>query len=189
LRLTAPGVPDLYQGCEFWDFSLVDPDNRRPVDYAARAAALDASAPADALLACWRDGRIKQRVIHRALALRARLPALFAQGSYRQLVASGPAAAHVFAFARLHHAHAAIALVTRLPAAWVDADGPRVDPSRWRGTRLRLPIALRGMQWTAKLGDCAPIGPGGSIDLPASMAGWPVQLLHGSPADESAGPG
>lgn len=85
LRLTVPGVPDTYQGTEFWDFSLVDPDNRRPVDYAARAAALEeASAPAD-LLPTWRDGRIKQAIIARLLAARRRDPELFRHGDYRPL--------------------------------------------------------------------------------------------------------
>src|SRR5690606_29996551 len=63
LRLTCPGVPDLYQGTEFWDFSLTDPDNRRPVDYAARMQALSAHAAPAALLKHWRDGRVKQALI------------------------------------------------------------------------------------------------------------------------------
>ena len=73
LRLTAPGVPDLYQGTEFWDFSLVDPDNRRPVDFAPRASTLG-DGDLDALAGTWRDGRIKQALIARVLALRAARP-------------------------------------------------------------------------------------------------------------------
>ncbi|RZL05583.1 MAG: malto-oligosyltrehalose synthase, partial [Rubrivivax sp.] len=67
LRMTSPGVPDLYQGNEYWDFSLVDPDNRRPVDYALRRATLDASTPLAELLGQWRDGRIKQALIAEVL--------------------------------------------------------------------------------------------------------------------------
>jgi (1->4)-alpha-D-glucan 1-alpha-D-glucosylmutase len=63
LRMTVPGVPDLYQGNEFWDFSLVDPDNRRPVDYASRQQALQQPLDLPDLLANWRDGRIKQALI------------------------------------------------------------------------------------------------------------------------------
>ena len=63
LKATMPGVPDIYQGTEMWDLSLVDPDNRRPVDYEARIRALDANEPLGSLLAHWRDGRIKQRVL------------------------------------------------------------------------------------------------------------------------------
>src|SRR3546814_9412860 len=76
--LTTPGVPDTYQGCEFWDFSLVDPDNRRPVDFVARHSALSATTDDDELLRDWRNGRIKQRLIARLLGLRAEFPEIFA---------------------------------------------------------------------------------------------------------------
>ena len=72
LKLTAPGVPDTYQGCELWDLSLVDPDNRRPVDFELRRTFLEQGADPGALLASWQDGRIKQHVIARTLALRRR---------------------------------------------------------------------------------------------------------------------
>ena len=65
LKLTSPGVPDLYQGTEYWDFSLVDPDNRRPVDFAARQASLAAGMAPETLLQDWRDGRVKQAVLAR----------------------------------------------------------------------------------------------------------------------------
>ena len=81
-----PGVPDFYQGTEFWDLSLVDPDNRRPVDFAARADALRAVA-ADpdwpAFTANWRDGRVKLALTRQLLALRTELPDLFTNGAYR----------------------------------------------------------------------------------------------------------
>ncbi len=98
LRLTCPGVPDLYQGCEFTDFSLVDPDNRNPVDMAARRASLtgprlQSDRPAETL------DRSKQALIHDTLALRREHPALFA-GEYLPLAVAGPAAHHVLAFAR-----------------------------------------------------------------------------------------
>ncbi len=84
LKLTLPGVPDIYQGTERWDLSLVDPDNRRPVDYAQRAAALNGSNPSE-MLTHWQDGRIKQYVIATLLKHRAAHPALYAQGSYTPL--------------------------------------------------------------------------------------------------------
>ena len=89
LKLTAPGVPDTYQGCELWDLSLVDPDNRRPVDYELRRAYLEQGADPAILLANWRDGRIKQRVVARTLALRRRHPDLFETGSYEPLAVTG----------------------------------------------------------------------------------------------------
>ena len=113
LRLTAPGIPDLYQSTEFWDFSLVDPDNRRPVDFAAREAALDADGSPPELLAHWRDGRVKQAILHRVLLLRARLPGLFTAGAYVPIKAEGPAADHVVAFARVHDGGAVIVAASR----------------------------------------------------------------------------
>ena len=92
LKLTSPGVPDLYQGTEYWDFSLVDPDNRRPVDFAARAASLAEDADPVALLAQWRDGRVKQAVIARALRLRKAAPGLFTHGTYVPLKIEGAGA-------------------------------------------------------------------------------------------------
>jgi (1->4)-alpha-D-glucan 1-alpha-D-glucosylmutase len=83
LKLTVPGLPDIYQGAEFFDQSLVDPDNRRPVDFAARVAALDATLPPHAC-----DGRAKQRLIVELLALRRRRPDLFALGSYQTIAAA-----------------------------------------------------------------------------------------------------
>ena len=82
LKLTSPGVPDIYQGNEIWDFSLVDPDNRRPVDYEQRRKMLDAlaSATPEELLGNWRDGRIKLFLTHRLLTFRREHPELFQRG-------------------------------------------------------------------------------------------------------------
>jgi (1->4)-alpha-D-glucan 1-alpha-D-glucosylmutase len=101
LKALLPGVPDFYQGTEFWDFSLVDPDNRRPVDFAARADEL-AKAPEDwqTLAVNWRDGRIKIALTNRLLRLRRDYAELFRRGGYEPLTVSGPQADHVIAFAR-----------------------------------------------------------------------------------------
>lgn len=115
LRLTAPGVPDLYQGTELWDFSLVDPDNRRPVDFALRQKMLGAGTT----LAAWRDGAIKQRLIVRALALRRALPDLFADGSYEPVAVEGRLADRVVAFVRRHGSDAILTVVPRLPGGLI----------------------------------------------------------------------
>ena len=113
LKLTVPGVPDIYQGAELWDLNLVDPDNRRPVDYAARAEALAALGDDPAvLLESWQDGRIKLFVIHRLLALRRDRPELFSSGAYVPL----PAAPHLVAFARILPGQSLIVAVRRLSA-------------------------------------------------------------------------
>jgi (1->4)-alpha-D-glucan 1-alpha-D-glucosylmutase len=138
LRLTTPGVPDLYQGTDFWDQSLVDPDNRRPVDYAAREKALAAgTAPAE-VLPGWQSGAVKQAIIERTLAFRAAQSELFAHGDYRKLEAEGPAAAHVLAFTRQYRGKILVAAVTRL-AANFNLATPLVPPTEWADTFLDLP--------------------------------------------------
>jgi (1->4)-alpha-D-glucan 1-alpha-D-glucosylmutase len=145
LRLTAPGVPDHYQGAELWDLSLVDPDNRRPVDFAARARMLASRARPDRLLAAWPDGRIKQRLIRQTLALRRRQPALFAAGTYQPLAADGAAASRLLAFAREHAGAAMLVVVPRLVAPLLaDPQTPRIAPARWADTALLLPAGLAG---------------------------------------------
>jgi len=155
MRLAAPGVPDLYQGTEFWDQSLVDPDNRRPVDYAARAKTLAAEVPI-ASLQHWQDGAVKQAVIAKTLGLRAEFSALFAKGGYDRLEAEGPAAAHVLAFARRHEGKTIVAAATRLAAPLLgDAELPLVPASAWEGTTLTLSHAdatdwLSGQQFSTQ---------------------------------------
>jgi (1->4)-alpha-D-glucan 1-alpha-D-glucosylmutase len=110
LKLTAPGVPDVYQGCEFWDLSLVDPDNRRPVDYPLRERAVaemrarvergEATALAAELLERWPDGAVKAYVTWRLLHLRREFRETFATGGYRPLQTTGPRGEHLVAFAR-----------------------------------------------------------------------------------------
>jgi (1->4)-alpha-D-glucan 1-alpha-D-glucosylmutase len=174
LRLTSPGVPDLYQGTEFWDQSLVDPDNRRPVDYTSRAAMLETGTAPAAALADWQSGAVKQAVIARILALRAGLPNLFAQSSYIKLEASGSATRHVLAFARRDKTNCIITAVTRLAAGLV-TDAPLVPPASWADTTLTLPDG----NWVDVLNDGEIIG----TKIPAAMlfAKLPVCLLR-SPA-------
>ena len=109
IKAGSPGVPDFYQGTELWDYNLVDPDNRRPVDFAARRAMLediargadrDRRGLVEKLLASPADGRIKMYVIQRALQFRRGHPELFANGAYAPLEAAGERARHVIAFAR-----------------------------------------------------------------------------------------
>jgi (1->4)-alpha-D-glucan 1-alpha-D-glucosylmutase len=131
LKIAAPGVPDFYQGTELWELSLVDPDNRRPVDFSRPRAMLDAlrarlpgedAAAADLsplcaeLLEHWRDGRVKLYVTYRALTLRRRRARLFGAGEYRGLAPGGLHADHVVALARLDGRDAVIAAVPRLTA-------------------------------------------------------------------------
>lgn len=148
LRLTAPGVPDIYQGAELWDLSLVDPDNRRPVDFDARQRMLQelrdtlAETP-DAianLLDDWRDGRVKLAVAWRALELRRTNPELFATGTYERLVADGECAEHVVAFLRRRGDECTLTITPRLVAGFGEKPG-------WGDTVLVLPPELAQSRW------------------------------------------
>ncbi|NIH80077.1 malto-oligosyltrehalose synthase [Amycolatopsis viridis] len=154
IQLTSPGVPDVYQGTELWDFSLVDPDNRRPVDYAARAALL-AEIAGGWLPEIDSSGAAKLLVVHRALTLRRDRPELFT--GYRRLHAEGPAAAHAVAFER----RGLITVATRLPVGLAAAGG-------WRDTVLPLPDG----EWTDTLTGTVVTG-----QLAAMLARYPVALL------------
>jgi (1->4)-alpha-D-glucan 1-alpha-D-glucosylmutase len=189
LRCAAPGVPDLYQGCEFWDLSLVDPDNRRPVDWEARARALAEAEAPETLLAHWRDGRVKQAVLARALALRAERPALFAEGDIHPLAAEGPAAAHVLAFVRRHRGETVVAVATRLPASLMGSGGaeaaaalPRVPAEAWAETLLPLPPkadAPAGPRWRDALTGAGreAAADGGRVPVADILQALPVALL------------
>ncbi len=183
LRCTAPGVPDLYQGTEFWDLSLVDPDNRRPVDYPARREALERAVPSQDLLHHWQDGRVKQAVLTRALAARASHAAIFAEGDYQPLVVEGPQAAHVLAFSRSHRGRSVIVVVTRLPAALMGNSAlPLVPPEEWRGTELVVPRPGGEHRWRDALTGAVLGAPGGQagdrLALTDILSRLPVALLE-----------
>jgi len=137
LKLTVPGVPDIYQGTDLWDFSLVDPDNRRPVDFAARAKV--ASAPLCDLVQHWRDGRIKQALIRRVLSLRKRAPHLFAKGSYRPVEVEGALRESVVAFVRQAGDDWVLVVVPRLVSETISEEGGLAfHADAWSSTSLRL---------------------------------------------------
>jgi (1->4)-alpha-D-glucan 1-alpha-D-glucosylmutase len=168
-----PGVPDLYQGCEFWDLSLVDPDNRRPVDYAARRRALAKETPVEALLARWRDGRVKQFVIARTLAFRRARPDLFSRGEYLPLMAGTE---RVVAFARRLGEDACLVAAPRLCAAEID---PGLTLSA--GFRADAGLAspeLAGRSWRdAFTGREVSTGDDGSLSGEGLFGGFPLALL------------
>ncbi|MFG1396575.1 malto-oligosyltrehalose synthase [Roseixanthobacter pseudopolyaromaticivorans] len=145
LKYTVPGVPDLYQGTEFWDFSLVDPDNRRPVDYRARATALGRLESPAACLPHWRDGRVKQSLIATLLRARAAHPDLFLKGSYLPLDVAGPATNQAIAFARQHGELTLVMVANRLCAGLLGtSERPLVPNEALQETDLQLPAQLAG---------------------------------------------
>lgn len=156
LRCTAPGVPDCYQGNELWDDSLVDPDNRRPVDFEHRQdllAALDGAADPHDLLARRRDGRVKLWVLSRALrARRTYASAVGPEGVYEPLATAGRWADHAVAYARGAPGGDALLLVVvpRLPGRVMATSDPPVGDA-WADTEVLLPEGLRGRSWDSLL--------------------------------------
>ena len=151
IRLTAPGIPDTYQGTEYWDLSLVDPDNRSVVDFAARKYTLDRAFPAD-LVATWRDGRIKQAVIAHVLATRSRARRLFSEGNYISLETTGALCQHVVAFARMFDSAIAVVAAVRLPVRLMRvSEGLVIRRESWRDTCIAIPPSLRGSVCTSVL--------------------------------------
>lgn len=185
LKITSPGVPDIYQGLELWDFSLVDPDNRRPVDFGRRAQALDrmpkgvAGEPPsvlDDLLRRWEDGRAKLYLTQQALRIRRELPELFQRGEYIPLAAPGD---RICAFARrLGDTWALIAaprfytrLARRSRLAW--------NPSVWGGETLELPENSPRMWDNAFTGGSVETLPATrELPLAAIFESLPIALLY-----------
>jgi (1->4)-alpha-D-glucan 1-alpha-D-glucosylmutase len=160
LKIAGPGVADTYQGTEIWDFSLVDPDNRRPVDYdlrrstleqliaAASACGEDRRTLAQDLVAGKEDGRIKLYVTWQALHCRRDHPKLFSAGMYQPLAVLGTHADHAFAFARHADDSWAIVVVPRLLARLVpDPSQPPLGQHVWGDTRLPLEEIDPGLGW------------------------------------------
>jgi (1->4)-alpha-D-glucan 1-alpha-D-glucosylmutase len=177
LRMTVPGVPDLYQGNEYWDFSLVDPDNRRAVDYACRRRTLDDDSGPGELLAHWRDGRIKQALIARVLDCRQAHAELFRRGAYLPLQVQGRHADQVIAFARLGEGQRAIVVAPRLACGLLGgAATPLIPAQNWDDTRVILPFALSPATWTGLFGGAA-VSPTRELMLSAVLAEFPVNLL------------
>lgn len=183
IKLTAPGVPDIYQGAELWDLSLVDPDNRRPVDYDARRRLLERieaipeDGGADALktlLEDWRDGAVKLALIHRTLRLRSRCPDLFMQGTYEALEVRGGLCQNAVAYARSLGGTAVVVVVPRLLAGL----GDRPD---WTDCQVRLPAGTPTDGWRDVLTGrrIEPRGDAGEASFRAAdlFADFPVALL------------
>jgi (1->4)-alpha-D-glucan 1-alpha-D-glucosylmutase len=153
LKITAPGVPDFYQGTELWDLSLVDPDNRRPVDYQARRALLeelatgareDPDGQMRALFAAPFDGAIKLALMQRTLHHRRRHRRLFEAGNYVPLGADGERRRNVISFARVHEDQAAVVVAGRFFSSIAPAGLAPTGAETWGSSRLILDGALPG---------------------------------------------
>ncbi len=194
LKMTLPGVPDFYQGNELWEFSLVDPDNRRPVDYDLRWRLLGAMPRqgepgirdqesrdyVSTLLANMEDGLVKLFLTHRTLSIRKGDAALFKCGSYLPLNVRGPKANHICAFAREFEGRVAIVAVPRLCATLLgDELSSPCNESLWSDTELEVPGIAATCVHNAFTAECMAIGDGQPRILPVGrmLRDFPVALL------------
>ncbi len=182
LKNTCPGVPDLYQGGELWDFSFVDPDNRRPVDYALRQRYLDELTGQSDANALWTDlwqdrfsGRIKLCLTYILLQARKQHPDLFTTGRYVPLTTEGKHSDHVLAFARTDGTEWYVVAVPLHPAQLCPDGQTDVLTIDWQDTRVSLP-ADAPAQWTNQLTN-VPIEGAGSVALGPLFGQVPVALL------------
>ncbi|MHB1402539.1 MAG: malto-oligosyltrehalose synthase [Thiobacillus sp.] len=200
LRLASPGVPDFYQGSELWDFSLVDPDNRRPVDYAQRQAALQAiraacaergeAACAGEMLERLQDGQIKLYLTWKTLALRREYAPLFRDGDYLPLKTHGARAEQLCAFARQSDGETLLVLVPRLFGSLM-GEGGRVPVGDvvWGDTWVELPPERMHAQWdnvlTGQTIGMQALGEAHGL-LAAQVFEWfPYALLRAHPRPDS----
>jgi (1->4)-alpha-D-glucan 1-alpha-D-glucosylmutase len=194
LRLTSPGVPDVYQGSLNWSYTLVDPDNRRPVDYdriTARFRGIQAEMAdsetdrrrfARSLLDDLEDGRIKQFIVTRVLATRRDLPALFRDGSYLPLETEGVHAEHLFAFARQEGGRTLLVIVPRWFARLVpDMESLPLGTSVWRDSSVLLPAELDEQPYrdlfTGAMVNSDPRTHGPALQAGAVLSDFPVAVL------------
>ncbi|BCA79934.1 malto-oligosyltrehalose synthase [Desulfuromonas sp. AOP6] len=189
IKITAPGIPDFYQGTEFWDLNLVDPDNRRPVDFARRRAAMQEISRRESiglpgllhdLLAHMDNGWIKLFLIRRGLRERHRYPELFQQGDYLPLEITGPGREHVIAFARRQPEVMSVTIAPRLLAGWLEEGSLPLGRELWGNTALVLPGGSP-FSWRESFTEAHISGEHGIL-IGEVLQSFPVGLLIGQTA-------
>lgn len=183
LRMIAPGVPDIYQGAELWELSLVDPDNRRPVDFGKRRALLADLENRDltSLIEHWQSGAIKQYVIQTALACRRDYAAVFRDGEYIPLDANGPRANHVIACARHTQMSWIIGVAPRFPAGLSRSARAPIGSRPWEGTELSFPVSAPRRWSNLFTNEDLSVPEAGRIPLATILRRFPIALLTALP--------
>lgn len=181
LKFTCPGVPDTYQGTELWDFSFVDPDNRRPVDYVRRKAYLDeisTIAPENQWTMLWEqryNGKIKLWLTQYLLQLRKESPELFAKGDYVPLTVTGTGRKHILAFARKYRREWLVVIVP-LHLGGMETDFSALDIIDWEDTHVKLPTGV-SVNWQNLLQPGHVTG--NQLDLRTVLKTSPIAILKG----------
>jgi (1->4)-alpha-D-glucan 1-alpha-D-glucosylmutase len=190
LKLACPGVPDIYQGNDLWDFSLVDPDNRRPVDYGRRQQAFESirrssgaanSASAAELLETPQDGRLKLYVIWKTLCLRKEYPDVFQSGDYVPLDVRGAKANHAVAFIRKFENTSLIVIVPRLVSRLLNgSERPPIGAEMWGDTTVQLPECVCSRSYrnifTGEALAMEKTDVGSAIHVSNALANFPLAL-------------
>jgi (1->4)-alpha-D-glucan 1-alpha-D-glucosylmutase len=185
IKITSPGVPDFYQGAELWELSLVDPDNRRPVDYERRKAYLktilqqrdtEISELLEDLMTTAKDGKIKMFLTHKALLARKQYRDVFEKGAYLPLEVDGRWEEHVVAFARNEGKSWAITVAPRFMTPLVDEGQFPLGSAIWQDTQIVLPGNIPTRWRNALTGREVKYG-GSSISVGEALDGFPVALL------------
>lgn len=175
LKCTIPGVPDIYQGTESWDLSLVDPDNRRPVDYASRSRALAERRPLPDLLDDWQSGEVKIALIHRLLTHSRNHPDLYSRGTYRRIAQEGSLAGSLVAFERRHGEERLVSVVPRLVARRLEAGKFPLGSKFWADTDLK---GLAAGRWRDILTDrTMSVDDTGALAVGDILAVFPAAVL------------
>lgn len=180
LKLTSPGVPEIYQGSEIWDFSLVDPDNRRPVDFEMRRSLLKGikKNSIQQMLQHPEDGQIKLFITRKTLEVRHQLVKLFSHGSYIPLAVEGDKQNHVIAFARLFEKKAVVVVSSRFFIPLMEDTIPVIPANTWKNTRIILPPELAIGQFQNHFSDKEFSVDKHSIDLEKLFDPLPFALLE-----------
>ncbi|MGM4912853.1 malto-oligosyltrehalose synthase [Rhizobium sp. 768_B6_N1_8] len=171
IKLTAPGIPDIYQGAEGFDFSFVDPDNRRGPDFETLSGWLAEGGA----LARLQVAALKQRIIQIGLGLRMERARLFTKGEYLPVDVNGVRSDHVVAFARLHQENFAITVVPRLMFGWLDPGVLFAGPEFWEDTAISVPSPMHGLKADLLTGKM--LEPGNKISLATLLGDQPAALI------------
>ena len=193
IKITSPGVPDFYQGTELWDLSLVDPDNRRPVDFEKRLAMLASIREQEDshigrliqdLLGTREDGRIKLFLIYRALKARRCHQEIFREGAYVPLESAGRFTSHVIAFARRFHQQWAIVIAPRFLSHLVQEGAFPLRKQVWQDTEVIMPD-FGPVEWRNVItGEV--LSEGGALSVGDVLQSFPVALLMGEGKEQYA---
>ena len=183
LKTAAPGVPDFYQGTDMWDLSLVDPDNRRPVDYHLRQKALEhmrskpASEVAREVIAKLSDGRIKLWTMHRALELRRQQHDVFSKGAYKPLLLDDGRKENLIGFTRSHDGQTVVTLIPRFSMTLAGDSGELPLGKAWGDSRLNIPELNGKTMRNVFTDETVSVDANGVLTLGDAFASFPVGLF------------